>query len=184
MHRRDVIKTACQMGLCSCAGLGLSTAKGANEENKSNQPQMEKWEIDFMQKCMVNLLSSLGTKLKKEDRDKVLKELGRHCGSETVKDYTGNPDGFWKWAKSQWIETVDYDKEKGIIHISEKKRNKCNCPLAKFLNIPDFMCICSTGAQEAIYEKLFGVPVEVKLEKSVLTGGERCQFTITLQQRQ
>jgi hypothetical protein len=42
------------------------------------------------------------------------------------------------------------------------------------------MCICSTGAQEAIYEKLFGVPVEVKLEESVLTGGERCRFTIKL----
>ena len=181
MRRRDVIKTACQMGFCSYAGLGISNAKGSNDENIHDQPQMEKWEIDFMQKSLVNLLSSLDAKLKKDDRDKVLKELGHHCGSDTVKDYAGNPEGFWKWAKSLWIETVDYDKEKGIIRISEKKRKICNCPLAKFLKIPGFMCICSTGAQEAIYEKLFGVPVEVKLEKSVLSGDEQCQFTISLQ---
>jgi hypothetical protein len=180
MQRREILKTACKMGFCSCAGLAITKAEGTDSQKKSDPPQPEKWEIDFMQKRLENLLSSLGTTLKKEERDKVLKELGRHCGSETVKDYTGNPEGFWKWAKSQWIDTVDYDKEKDIIRISEKKRKTCNCPLAKFFKVPGYMCVCSMGAQEAIYEKLFGVAVEVKLEGSVLTGGERCRFTIKL----
>jgi predicted hydrocarbon binding protein len=180
MRRREVLKTVCKMGFCSCAGLAVSTTEGADAQKKTNPPQHEKWEIDFMQKRLENLLSSLGTTLKKEDRDKVLKALGRNCGSETVKNYADNPEGFWKWAKSRWIETVDYDKEKGIIRICEKKRKTCNCPLAKFFKVPGYMCVCSTGAQGAIYEKLFGVPVEVKFEESVLTGGERCRFTIKL----
>ena len=180
MRRREALKTACKIGFCSCAGFAASTTEGADVQKKTNPAQPEKWEIDFMQKRMGNLLSSLGTTLKKEDRVKVLKELGHHCGVETVKDYAGDPEGFWKWAKSQWIDTVDYYKEKGIIRISEKKRKTCNCPLAKSLKVPGYMCICSTGAQEAIYEKLFGVPVEVKLEESVLTSGQRCRFTIKL----
>jgi hypothetical protein len=180
MQRREVLTKACKIGFCSCAGFAMSTAKGAGTHKEPAPPQPEKWEIDFINKRLENLLSFLGTTLKKEDRDKVLKELGRRCGGETVKNHTGNPEGFWKWAKSQWIDTVDYDKEKGIIRISEKKRKKCNCPMAKFFKVPGYMCICSTGAQEAIYEKLFGVPVEVKLEESVLTKGERCRFTIKL----
>lgn len=78
------------------------------------------------------------------------------------------------------LETVDYDKEKGVTHIIEKKRKTCACPMAKMFKVPSFMCICSVGTQKAKYEKLFNVPVEVKLEESILTGGERCRFTIFL----
>jgi hypothetical protein len=158
----------------------MSTTNDAHAENQSKTQQPDKALVNFMQKRLENLLSTISTSLKKEDRDRVLKKLGRHCGQGLAKRFAGNPEGFWKLAKSQWIDTVDYNKDKGIIHITEKERKTCNCPLAKMFKLPTCMCICSTGAQETIYESLFNTSVDVKLEESVLTKGNRCRFTITL----
>jgi hypothetical protein len=180
MRRREALKKACKLGLCSCVGVSLSTVQNAHAEDKSDSPRPDKWLIEFMQRRLENLLSILGTSLKKEDRDKVLKELGRHCGEELVRNFAGDPEGFWKWEKTVSLEKVEYDKEKGVIHIIEKKRKTCACPMAKMFKVPSFMCICSVGTQKAKYEKLFNVPVDVKLEESILTGGQRCRFTIFL----
>ena len=43
------------------------------------------------------------------------------------------------------------------------------------------MCSCSVGTQEGIYEALFNRPAKAKLEESILRGGKRCEFTVTLQ---
>ncbi len=84
--------------------------------------------------------------------------------------YKNNPEGFFNFIKSLWADTVDYDKNKGIIKVNEKIRNTCNCPFIREKEAPGILCECSLGTQKRIYECLFDKKVNVTLEKSVLRG--------------
>jgi hypothetical protein len=178
MDRRGLIRQTCGMGLCSCLGLAWPASLPAEEA--STKPKPMDWQIDFMRSRLENLLEIIVTALDEPTRAKVLGKLGRECGKGVVKGFEGNPEGFWAHIKTQWLDRVEYDKDKGIIRIWEKERAECNCPLAALINVPNSMCSCSVGTQEGIYESLFNRPVKVKVEESILHGAKRCSFTITL----
>jgi len=178
MNRKTFLKN-CACGLCTCAAAGLiaPTADASGAEAKAP----EDWQIDFMRARLENLLEIIVTTLDEPTQAKVLGKLGRECGKGVVKGFEGNPEGFWAHIKTQWLDRVEYDKDKGVIRFWEKERTQCNCPLAALMKVPKTMCLCSLGTQEAIYETLFNRPVQVKLEESILHGAKRCSFTITLQ---
>ena len=136
--------------------------------------------IDFMQSRYKDLIYILNDTLDKDTFIAILKQLGSKCGDEFANKYKNDPEGFFNFIKSLWADTVDYDKEKGIIRVNEKIRNTCNCPFVREKEAPGILCNCSLGTQKRIYESLFGRPVNVTLEKSVLRGDERCSFTIQL----
>jgi hypothetical protein len=133
-----------------------------------------------MRARLENLLEILATTLDEPTLAKVLGKLGRECGKQVVKGFEGNPEGFWAHIKTRWLDRVEYDKEKGVICVTEKERTQCNCPLAALLKVPGALCLCSIGTQEAIYESLFDRPVTAKLNGTVLKGAKRCSFIITL----
>jgi predicted hydrocarbon binding protein len=110
----------------------------------------------------------------------VLKKLGAKCGDDFANKYKNDPEGFFTFIKSLWADSVDYDKEKGIIKVNERIRETCNCPFIRGKDAPAILCNCSLGTQKRIYESLFNRPVNIILEKSVLRGDERCSFTIQL----
>jgi hypothetical protein len=41
-------------------------------------------------------------------------------------------------------------------------------------------CHCSVGYVKEMHERMFGKPVAAELEDSVLRGGRRCRFKITV----
>ena len=59
----------------------------------------------------------------------------------------------------------------------------CLCPTAEAQGVkkisPTF-CWCSVGYVKEMHERIFGRPVNVELVQSVLMGGKRCRFRITL----
>jgi predicted hydrocarbon binding protein len=138
------------------------------------------WRIDFMRTRFHDLINILNSGLDKEILIPMLHQLGSKCGEGFAKDFKNNPRGFFTFIKERWADTVDYDEGNGIIRVNEKVRNSCNCPLVKDKEAPDILCNCSIGTQKKIYESLFGRQVNVKLEKSILRGDERCSFTIKL----
>lgn len=152
----------------------LANSKSAQSEEKQD------WRIDFMQNRYRDLIYILNDAIDKETFIKVLNQLGAKCGEEFANKYKNDPEGFFAFIKSLWADTVDYDKEKGIIKVNEKIRDTCNCPFVKAKDAPSVLCNCSLGTQKKIYESLFNRPVSVTLEKSVLRGDERCSFTIQL----
>ena len=133
-----------------------------------------------MQNRYRDLINILNDTLDKETLVVVLEKLGSKCGDDLAQKYKNDPEGFFNFIKSLWADTVDYDKEKGIIRVNERVRNTCNCPFVKGKDAPEILCNCSLGTQKRIYESLFGRPVHVTLNKSVLRGDERCSFTIQL----
>jgi predicted hydrocarbon binding protein len=151
----------------------------AGSKNSTSNEETD-WRIDFMRNRFRDLINILNNDLDKESLIPILKQLGSKCGEGFAKDFKNNPQGFFTFIKERWAESVNYAEGKGIIRVNEKVRNSCNCPFVKDKDAPDVLCNCSLGTQKKIYESLFGRQVEVKLEKSVLRGDERCSFTIKL----
>ena len=181
MERKEFILDACKYGLCGCAGLSfLAGSDMVARAGAAQAPDNPDWRIDFMQDRYKDLLYILNDTLDKVTFIAVLEKLGSKCGDAFADKYRNNPEGFFGFIKGLWAESVDYDKEKGVIRVNEKVRTTCNCPFIRERQAPDILCNCSLGTQKRIYESLFGRPVDVTLEKSVLRGDERCSFTIRL----
>lgn len=120
---------------------------------------------------------------------------GKSCYLTWIKD-TGQeikPVGFERFTK--WINekvtdgsyTVDgktiyfqymYAAETG----KEADAGKCLCTLveSKPEGLSPTYCICSVGYVKQMHEMYLGQPVEVELVDSVLRGGQRCKFKITV----
>ena len=63
------------------------------------------------------------------------------------------------------------------------KHNKCFCgqvKLSKELFKNNTYCQCSVEFNKQFFEAAFEKPVDVKLKQSILTGGDFCEFEITL----
>jgi hypothetical protein len=59
----------------------------------------------------------------------------------------------------------------------------CLCPMAEAQKPGEFsptFCLCSLGYVKEMHERILGRPVEVELVDSVLKGGKRCQFRMTV----
>ena len=63
---------------------------------------------------------------------------------------------------------------------AERLAAACYCPLARESRngLPLEYCCCSSGWYRGIYEGIFGSPVEVTVEKSLLNGDDLCRFII------
>jgi hypothetical protein len=64
----------------------------------------------------------------------------------------------------------------------ERQIAACFCPLIKETRkrLPLDYCFCSAGWYKAIYEGIFGEAVEVTVEESLISGDERCRFSIRI----
>jgi len=61
--------------------------------------------------------------------------------------------------------------------------NICLCPMAEAQaagKISPTYCLCSVGYVKEMHERILGRPVEVELVDSVLRGGKRCKFKMTV----
>jgi predicted hydrocarbon binding protein len=59
----------------------------------------------------------------------------------------------------------------------------CLCPMAEAQaagKISPTYCLCSVGYVKEMHERILGRPVEVELVDSVLWGGKRCKFKMTV----
>lgn len=64
----------------------------------------------------------------------------------------------------------------------ERQLAACYCPLIRATKekISLEYCYCSAGWYKGIYEGIFGKPVNVKVDESIINGDSRCKFTITI----
>ncbi len=108
--------------------------------------------------------------------------LGREHGRESfalANKYKGDVEGFLAELRGQWVEKAEYDAAKGTIRIVDRSR-ACSCPLVKQGLTPADFCDCSLGWQKEVYSVVAGRPVEATIEESLLRGGKRCVFRISI----
>jgi predicted hydrocarbon binding protein len=186
MKRKDFFKNICKYGLCSCAAftlLGRDETYAVSDDQDQDIKDLE-WKLDFIHKRFAKLLGIIDTTLDVNKKGEILEKLGHECAKEYKEDaliYKGNIEGYLEEIMKKWVEKTEFDKEKGIVRIFDKKRETCFCPfIEKSLITSDTMCYCSIGWQKEIYETITGKPVNVIVTDSILKGGERCSFEISL----
>jgi hypothetical protein len=180
MERKDFLKNACGIGLCSCAVGALFASATGSARAEDAPPKAEDWRIGFAQKRYAKVLESLAARTDEKTVGAVLEDVGRFCASTVpfVASHAGDPDGFFDEIKKRWGAAVDYDREHGRATLSFPVGDQCPCALVKKGVTPPSMCTCSIGWQKHAFETIFGRPVEVALKESVLRGGPRCTFEV------
>ena len=181
MRRKDFIKAACTLGACSCAGFSLWGEDSASSGRKADsEVDQLKGRLDFIRTRFAKLLAGLGSDVDEDTRKKVLESMGRECARQfksQTGQFAGNPRGYIEQVQKWWVEKAEYDEAAGTLRITDKQRH-CTCPFVdERLTPPDF-CNCTLGWQRETYTMIFGKPVKVELEESILRGGKRCIFRI------
>ena len=176
MDRKNFLKSACGLGICSCVGVGLLSgskvlASGNNETD---------WKEKFVKYRYAKLIGILDLNLDKETKNKIIESLGKECSKEGfANNYINNIDGFFNEIHNRWGENATFDKAKGIIRVETPERD-CVCPLIDSKVISKSVCQCSVGWQAQTYSTILGKKVKAKCVESVIRGSKRCDFEITI----
>ena len=191
MKRNEFLK-ACCAGLCGCGVMGLLAPLAASAEGADRQTTTApavpaeidalKQQIAGARERFAKLVTIMGEDLDGAVRAKILTRLGRQCAQAyrpLFEKYRGNPKGFHELVKTAWLESAETDAETGVLSVAGKPA-PCACPLVKAGRTPAEFCQCSAGWQEEAYSTVLDKPVAVEIEETVLRGGKRCRFRITV----
>jgi predicted hydrocarbon binding protein len=183
-----MLKQACGIGLCACAGPALFAQAGEAATNPANTataapsgdalPKIQWW-LNHTQKQTARLWELLESHLDEKTRLKILEQLGRNCAISLkwAEQYRGNPDGFFQFMNQKAGEQITYDREKGVITIVSRERD-CDCRMVNSKITPPIFCACSLGWQKHTYETILGKKVDAEVKESVLRGSKRCVFEV------
>jgi len=201
MDRKEFIKSVCTLGACSCVSvlmIGINNASG--QESKSSKPSdpLEKRAIkrmEFADLWVKRFINVLDNTLDEETRKKVMMTNGKICYQEWIKS-KGQQTEVVLYEK--WVARVRENVKDGSFQIDgnviyfqymgsaetgqEAPENVCLCPMveSKPAGLSKTYCLCSVGYVKEMFEQTFGKPVDVQLVDSVLYGGKRCKFRITV----
>lgn len=183
MDRKEFLRSSC--GLCGCAALALLPAAAVGADQQNEMAEQQRRRLDAIFNRVAWLTEAMDKTLDEPTRARLLESVGRRCAQESasglIAKHRGNIEGLCRELESLWVERAEYDPERGVIHHTSRKRDACGCPLVKR---PPFasesLCHCTRGFQKEMYGQVSGRPVEVRIEGSVLRGGDRCRFTVQL----
>ena len=188
MKRSQFLQT-CAAGVCGCGLMALLPPAPARAEEKKDQPaapsaecEAQKRQLDGARERFAILVTIADEQLDAATRQKMLLRMGRECAKPYVayfEKYRGDLKGFLAEAKAAWLESAEFDEKAGVLRTAGKPA-PCACPLAKAGRTPASFCDCSLGWNQAAFSTVIGKPVDVQIEESVLRGGTRCRFRITI----
>ena len=182
MKRKEFLNSACLFGICSCVGMPFLAGPELHAAPLIDKKE-EDWRIGFMQRRFSKVLDIVNSKVGVERRKEIIEELGRECAKDNQDfylKYKDNIEGFFAEIKARWIESAEYNREERTIKLIGKKTGACGCPFVDKSLITKDLCGCSLGYQKEVYGAILGRPVESDILESVLYGGERCSFLITV----
>ena len=187
--KRSVFLKTCGAGVCGCGVLGFLSPLSARAESGEGQTAVApadnsqlKQELDGSRERFAELVSIMGEDLDGASRDKILARLGRECAqdySALFQKYRGDLQGFQAKIKTAWVEKAEYDERTGVLRVIGKP-GPCACPLVKVGRTPADFCNCSLCWTQEAFSTVIGKPVTAEIEETVLRGGKRCSFRITV----
>jgi hypothetical protein len=201
MSRKEFLASAglCGAGGCTCI-LGANATRLLAQEPNAERLQKEKKprsqeRMEFAEKWVTRFFDVFDANLDPEIRKKVMMANGKVCFLEWIKE-TGQQikpvtlERFAYWVKTN-IKDDTYRVDGSTIYMQytasaetgqPSKEDACLCPFveSKPAGLSPTYCLCSVGYVKAMHEMRFGRPVEVELLDSVVRGGKRCKFKITL----
>lgn len=200
MNRKDFFKAAGKMGfgacLCGAAG-GLGTAlAGIQAQTQPGEKTGERAikRLEFADAWVKRFFHVIDQTLDEGTRQKLMMLNGKTCFLDWIRDTKQEikPVDFEAWVKKAAANRRDVLKVEGnVIYYqytssaetgANVREGICLCPMAE--SKPDGLsptyCHCSVGYVREMFRLRFNRNVEVELLDSVLKGGKRCQFKITV----
>ena len=202
MNRKEFLANVGKVcaGTCACALVAGISAVYAQEEQPSlplPQPQKSRADtrLEFAENWLKRFFAVLDENLDPATRIKVMTANGRACYLSWIKETNQQIRPITLEKLKTWIASKANDGSYQIDgntilfqYMSAAETGQasaeraCLCPLveSKPAGLSATYCLCSVGYVKVMHEKLLQRPVEVALVDSVLMGGKRCQFRITV----
>jgi hypothetical protein len=200
LKRKDFLAALGKTGACACAAAaGMRSAlAGQTAATKPGDKTVERAakRVEFADGWLPRFFETMDRTLDDPTRRELMVANGRACFAA----YAGPPKPkpapvpFEKFAA--WIAEKGKDRgysvEGGVIAFEfvgsaetgqASPEGVCLCPLAeaqKAGQLSPTYCLCSVGYVKEMHERTLGRPVEVELVDSVLRGGKRCKFRLTV----
>jgi len=202
MNRKDFFKSVCALGACSCLG---AFAKGLPQDavqdttgtSKPGDPLQKRAlkRMEFADKWVKRFFDQVDATVDKPVREKLMMCNGRVCYRAWIEE-TGQkikPVTYEKWAAwaKEKINEEGFRIEGNTFYMQYNEsaetgtssgKSICLCPMVehKPAGMSPTYCWCSVGYVKEMYTLLFEKSVTVELLDSVLLGGQRCKFKITV----
>jgi hypothetical protein len=188
------------MGTCACAlAASMSSIYAQENTTASPPPPTQKSRSDtrmeFAEGWVKRFFAVFDENLDPATRKKVMMANGKSCYLTWIKETNQQIKPVTLERLKAWIEKHGQDSsyriEGNIIYFQYENaaetgqaapEGACLCPLVecKPAGLSSTYCLCSVGYVKAMHELLLNRPVEVELADSVLMGGKRCRFKITV----
>jgi hypothetical protein len=199
MDRKSFLKSIGKAGACACAaagGLRAALALAPNQAKPGDQtPERAVKRMEFAAHWVKRFFDVLDQTLDEESRRKLMMTNGKTCLREWIQESKQEikPTSFERWAEKavQNPPREGLRVEGNVIYFEfdssaetgeASAEGICLCPLveSKPAGMSPTYCLCSLGYVKEMHELRFGRKAEVELLDSVLRGGKRCRFKITI----
>jgi hypothetical protein len=201
MNRKQFLRSAGKMGICACAAAaGLKTAMGQTAAAIQAKPGDKTAEravnrMEFSDLWVKRFFGIMDQTVDAETRKKLMVANGRACYRDWIRESRQEvkPVDFDAWAEKarKAVKREGFSVEGRVIHFqydasaetgAASPEGICLCPMveSKPAGMSTTYCLCSTGYVKEMHELLFSRKVDVELLESVLGGGQRCKFKITV----
>lgn len=184
MNRKEFLTKCSTCGALSL--LGLLHTEGA--EARENTMKKDEEDSEPMNKIQVQeVLKFIHSSIKKSEKEKIFNKLGTEClysrgYDKWIINQRDNLDEYFnrvQRGESIYWEKLEYDKEKSVITLVGRKFTSCVCEYGKCDNPPESLCnYCCKRFQEELFGLLLNKKVKVRINESIILGGERCSTTI------
>lgn len=199
--RREAFYRLGTAGLTCCAAAGIfnpallfSDDKAPEKTAPTEKPRSEK-RVEFADKWLKRFMDVLDSNLDAETKNKIMQANGKMCYSQYISENNAQVQklDFGKWA--EWVKanvkSPDFRVEGNTIYFQymssaetglPSAEGQCLCLMAESApkGLSSTYCMCSVGYVREMHEMLFGRECAVELLESVLQGGKRCKFKITV----
>lgn len=196
---RSLGKAGACAGACACAAAGGLRAALALEPGQAKPgdktPERAVKRMEFSDAWVKRFLDVMDQTLDAASRTKLMMANGRTCYRDWIRDSkqeTRQVD-FATWAEkvAKAAKRDDLKVEGNVIYFQYQSSAEtgqaspegvCLCPMveSKPAGLSPTYCLCSVGYVKEMHELRFGRKAEVELLDSVLRGGKRCKFKVTV----
>jgi hypothetical protein len=187
MDRRDYLRKALSMGICSgslfMTDFGkLQAAVVANPDDELTRLKMEK---EFVQNWLSDLLDTMEKELDVETRAKLIGGCGQGCFNrhQFKKDIAIKGAGSLDKLMEAYKQNFEIWKDGETVHIRFGEVSPgCYCPAARYREPKpnDMHCECTRATHQAIFETALGRPFKIDILESVRRGNKICHFLVHL----
>ena len=184
MKRKDFLNKCASCGALSLLALFYPGKVNAGEANIMN----EDTDGEPMNKTQIRqLLKFIDKSVSEPHKGNIFSKLGYEClysrnYDKWIAGFNDNKDEFFnrvQRGESKYWEKLEYDKEKAVITLVGRKFQTCACDYGKCDEPPKSLCnYCCKNFQQEMFGLLLDKTVEVRIDESVILGGERCSTTI------